>query len=118
MAVLSFKDINIIGLSACVPANTIVNRKYTKNFSPEEASLIVEKTGIEERRFALQGTTASDLCFFAAEQLLSELEIARSEIDVLIFVSQTADFRMPATSIILQDSLPPIAGPLSPLPII
>lgn len=105
MAFLSFDKVGIRGLAACVPANTIVNRNYTETFSAKDAALICDKTGIEERRFALPGTTASDLCFAAADKLLNELEIDRSEVDALIFVSQTADYRMPATAIIMQDRL-------------
>jgi len=105
MAFLKFESVGIKGLAACVPANKVINRNYTEIFSADEAELIVEKTGIEERRFALPGTTASDLCFEAANNLLDELKVDRSEIDALLFVSQTADYRMPASAIILQDRL-------------
>ena len=105
MAFLRFEKVGIMGLSACVPSNKVINRNYTEFFSSEDAELITEKTGIEERRFALPGTTSADLCFAAAAKLLKELEIDRSEVDALIFVSQTADYRMPASAIILQDRL-------------
>ena len=105
MALLNFDKVGIKGLAACVPANKIVNRHYTQTFSKKDAEAIVEKTGIEERRFALPGTTASDLCFEAADRLLNNLNVDRSDINVLLFVSQTADYRMPASAIILQDRL-------------
>jgi len=65
----------------------------------------VDKTGVEERRFTTEGQTASDLCFAAAEQLFLDNQIDTSEIDILLFVSQTPDYRMPATSISLQHRL-------------
>lgn len=105
MADLSFKGINIVGMAGAVPKNTIKNRAYTEFFDQAAVNDIVDKTGIEERRFVTGNTTASDLCFAAAEQLISDLGIEKSEIDILLFVSQTPDFRMPATSIILQDRL-------------
>ena len=105
MAFLRFDNVGIKGLAACVPENTVINRNYTQTFSAKDAALICDKTGIEERRFALSGTTASDLCYEAADKLLRELEVDRSEIDALLFVSQTADYRMPASAIILQDRL-------------
>ena len=105
MAFLSFENICIKGLAACVPANKVVNREYTQTFSAESASAIVDKTGIEERRFALLGTTASDLCYRAADNLLNDLNVDRSQVDVVLFVSQTPDYRMPASAIILQDRL-------------
>ena len=88
MALLKFKNVGIAGMAACVPANTINNYNYTAHFSAEEAKEVTDKTGILERRFALPGTTASDLCYAAAKKLISDLGIEKSEIDLLIFVSQ------------------------------
>lgn len=105
MPLLKFDHVGIRGLAGCVPRNAINNLEYTDHFSAEEAKEVVEKTGIYERRFAPDGMTASDLCFHAATKLLDDLEINRSEIDLVIFISQTPDYRMPATSIILQDRL-------------
>lgn len=105
MADLQFKNINIAGLAGAVPKNKINNREYTGHFSSSIVNDIVDKTGIEERRFAPEGMTASDLCFAAAEKLILDLQIHKDEIDVLIFVSQTPDYRMPATAITLQDRL-------------
>ena len=71
----------------------------------EEVKSAIQKTGIAERRVADEKTCASDLCCAAAEALLEEMSIDRNEIDVLIFVSQTPDYRMPVTGTILQDRL-------------
>jgi 3-oxoacyl-[acyl-carrier-protein] synthase-3 len=105
MAELSFKNIGITGIAAAVPKNTIDNYSYTKHFDATDVKDIVDKVGIKERRFAPSGMTASDLCFEAAKQLISDMDIDKSEIDLLIFVSQTPDYRMPATSISLQHRL-------------
>jgi 3-oxoacyl-[acyl-carrier-protein] synthase-3 len=105
MALLKFENVGIAGLAACVPSNTIYNKTYTENFSTEEASDIANKTGIIERRFALPGVTASDLCYAAAEKLIADLQIDKAEIDLIVFVSQTPDYRMPATSVLLQNRL-------------
>ena len=105
MALLKFDKVGISGMAACVPSNTIVNYNYTQNFSAEEAKEITDKTGILERRFALPGTTSSDLCYAAAEKLIADMQIDKSEIDLLVFVSQTPDYRMPATAVLLQNRL-------------
>ena len=105
MANLSFTNIGITGMAAAVPQNTIDNYSYTEFFPEEDVREIVDKVGIKERRFAPDGMCASDLCFAAAEQLISDLEINKEEIDLLIFVSQTPDYRMPATAITLQHRL-------------
>lgn len=105
MALLEFKNIGIKGIAAAVPKTVINNYEYTRYFPAEDVKDIVDKVGIYERRFADDDTCASDLCYHAAEKLIEDMKIDRSEIDLLVFVSQTADYRMPATSIILQDRL-------------
>ncbi|MDO9551560.1 3-oxoacyl-ACP synthase III family protein [Rhodonellum sp.] len=105
MAFLTFDQVGIRGIAAAVPANRIINREYTEFFSAADVADIVDKTGIEERRFAPDGMCASDLCQAAAERLIADLGIDKSEIDLLVFVSQTPDYRMPATAVLLQDRL-------------
>jgi 3-oxoacyl-[acyl-carrier-protein] synthase-3 len=61
--------------------------------------------GVETIYTAPEGTKASDLCAAAAERLISGLGWNPSDIGALIFISQTPDFQMPATSGILQDRL-------------
>ncbi|MCB9188345.1 MAG: ketoacyl-ACP synthase III [Flavobacteriales bacterium] len=48
---------------------------------------------------------ASDLCFEAAEKLLQELNWDKASIDIVIFVSQSSDYYLPATAILLQNRL-------------
>lgn len=105
MAILHFKDVGISAMAACVPHTVIDNYKYTKYFPEEDVRKVVDKVGIYERRFADAATCSSDLCFAAAEKLLQDNDVNRDEIDLLIFLSQTPDYRMPATSIILQERL-------------
>lgn len=105
MALLQYNGIGIAALSAAVPQRIINNLKYTEHFPAEEVKDVVEKVGVYERRFADEKTCASDLCFAAAEKLIEDNNIDRSEINLLVFLSQTPDYRMPATSIILQQRL-------------
>ncbi len=105
MAFLAFENVGIAALSAAVPKTVIDNYKYTQYFPADQVKEVVDKVGIYERRFADRHTCSSDLCFAAAERLFADNNIDRSEIDLLIFISQTPDYRMPATSVILQDRL-------------
>lgn len=105
MALLKYMDVGISGIAAAVPKNTIDNYNYTGHFQEKEVHKVVDKIGVYERRFADVDTCSSDLCFTAARNLFEEMEVVRSEIDVLLFVSQTPDYRMPATSVILQHRL-------------
>jgi 3-oxoacyl-[acyl-carrier-protein] synthase III len=105
MAYLEFENIGVAGIAAAVPRTIINNYDYTTYFPPEDVKEIVDKIGVKERRFADADTCSSDLCFAASEKLFADMNLDKNEIDILIFVSQTPDYRMPATSVILQHRL-------------
>jgi len=105
MAIVSFSGVGIKAMAAAVPPNKIDNYAYTQYFPADEVKEVVDKIGVYERRFADENTCSSDLCFAAAEKLFADNSIDRSEIDLLVFISQTPDYRMPATSVILQHRL-------------
>ena len=107
MAFLEFKNVRIAGIAAGVPKNVVSNytlkqgEDISVDYTPEA---FVEATGVKERRCS-DTLTTGDLCFAAAEQLIAELGWDKSEIEALVFVSQTADYFLPATACILQDRL-------------
>lgn len=106
MPIVTYKNVGIKALAACVPSRVIDNYHYDLDIWPEEeVKKVVDKVGVAERRFVDDGTCASDLCFAAAERLIADNNIDKSEINLLVFLSQTPDYRMPATSILLQDRL-------------
>lgn len=105
MAILKYNGVGITAMAGAVPSHVIENLKYTEHFPPEMVKEVVEKVGIYERRFADEKTCSSDLCFAAAQKLILDNNIDRDDIDLLVFISQTADYRMPATSITLQHRL-------------
>ncbi len=105
MALMTFNGVGITAIAGAVPHTVIDNYKYTRYFPEDQVKEVVDKVGIYERRFADENTCSSDLCFAAAERLIEDNNIDRSEIDLLVFISQTPDYRMPATSVLLQDRL-------------
>ncbi len=105
MALLTFKNVGISGLTAAVPGQVIDNYSHDQFFTRDEIREVVDKIGVKQRRFAGPDVCSSDLCFAAAEELINGMSIDRREIDLLIFISQTPDYRMPATSVLLQERL-------------
>ena len=105
MAFLTYEGIGVTAMAAAVPKKVINNYEYTEFFPADQVKEVVDKVGIFERRFADENTCSSDLCYAAAEKLIADNDINRSEIDLLVFISQTPDYRMPATSITLQHRL-------------
>lgn len=103
MSFLSIPNVKLVGLSACVP-KTIENNKliYAKWGGYDN---FVSTTGIAHHRKCDKDTCTSDLCFAAAEQLIEDLSWNKEEIDAIIFVTQTPDYILPATSCVLQNKL-------------
>ena len=104
MALFTVNNVKIVGFSATVPKYEESNWDYDA-LSASEQKLLIKTTGIEKRRIAQNGTTTSDLCFHSAKELILKLGWKPQEIELLIFVSQSPDYYLPATSIILQDRL-------------
>ncbi|MEG2403220.1 MAG: ketoacyl-ACP synthase III [Muribaculaceae bacterium] len=105
MAFLATENVTICGISACVPKNIEENLALPVFASNDDAVKFITSTGIERRHIADDSICTSDLCYNAAEKLISELKWEKSDIDCLIFVTQTPDYILPATSCILQDRL-------------
>ena len=104
MAIFQVPNINIAGISACVPEDEYNNNNYDW-ISEKERQTLIKVIGVEKKRHAKKGTTTSDLCFVAANNLINELNWDRSEIDLLLFVSQSRDYIIPATAGLLQERL-------------
>ncbi len=104
MATFSIPQVRVAGISAVVPKREVSNHDYHW-ISKKEREMLIKTTGVEKRRFVEKGTIASDLCCAAADKLIDELGWDRNEIQLLIFVSQSKDYILPASSPMLQDRL-------------
>lgn len=104
MALFSIQNVALRGVASCVPKTIDENANYSL-FNCEDAEKFSSSTGIYHRRVADENTTSSDLCYHAAEKLIAELGWAKESIECLVFVTQTPDYILPATSCILQNRL-------------
>ena len=71
MAYIHIPNVTIKGISACVPKQVIKNESLNHIFPEEELKKTIESVGIKERRISNENICASDLCYNAAEKLLS-----------------------------------------------
>ncbi|MBP9742037.1 MAG: ketoacyl-ACP synthase III [Burkholderiales bacterium] len=101
----SINKLKLLGISSCVPKKTIQLSDFYELFGENEVNRIAMSTGINSVRIATIEMTASDMCVHAAMNLITALNIDKNEIDGIVFISQTPDFVMPATSCILQNRL-------------
>ncbi|MAZ93712.1 MAG: ketoacyl-ACP synthase III [Bacteroidales bacterium] len=104
MSIFQVPNINLAGISACVPEKIFSNHDYDW-ISEKEREVLIKTIGVSKKHHAKKGLTTSDLCYVAADRLLNELEWDRSDIDLLVFVSQSRDYIIPATAGLLQDKL-------------
>ncbi len=93
----------IAGISVCVPKNVINNKN---RLQIKDKDQFINLTGVkkhyldEKKKF-----NTSDLCLRAAEEIIKRLNWKKKDINFLIFVSQSRDYVLPASSCILQEKL-------------
>lgn len=104
MAKMEIENVAIRGIATCVPEDINEVSDYTL-FSETEKKNFIQTVGVQRRRFAKKGTCASDLGVFATEKLLDALNWEKQSIDAIIMVTQSPDYPIPATAIIMQERL-------------
>jgi len=98
-------NIAITGISCAVPSKTISIEAFKKRFGEEAVDKYVDIVGVKELRVLADKQTASDLGYVAARELLNKKELAEDEIDGIIFVSLSPDYRRPSTACVIHNRL-------------
>ena len=101
---IKIDKVKVVGISCCVPQE-IAHNKDVLGYDQERIEKIITSTGVSKKRISPLGCCSSDLCFEAAIDLLKKTNIKKEDVGVLIFVSQTPDYRLPASACVLQNRL-------------
>jgi 3-oxoacyl-[acyl-carrier-protein] synthase-3 len=88
-----------------LPERVETNQELIAGFPGWTSEKIFNKTGIRSRHVLSEGQTPGDLALGLCEEMLDRHEIGRSEIDLLLFCTQSPDYFLPSTACILQDRL-------------
>lgn len=104
MSYLVIEHVAIKGIAAAVPSQSIDNLGY-EHVPMAERELFVKTTGIKERRVAPQSMSTSDMCYEPALQLLKKINWEPGDVDVIIMVTQSPDYFIPGSAVILQHKL-------------
>lgn len=99
------KNVQIKAVNSWLPSNSLEMLSLGSLYGEFEVNTIMKATGVNRVRIANKDMTSADMCRKAAEALFEQEGIGREEIDGLVFVSQTPDYILPATSILLQEKL-------------
>ena len=105
MAKIQFNNVGIRAVCACVPKNKQKTKELSYFLNDEAIAGLENSTGIKERRLTTPDICTSDLCYEAAKKIIEDNDVKPESIDMLLFMSQTADYKIPTTSTILQSKL-------------
>lgn len=105
MALSTLHNVRFAGMASCVPKRVVSNLEDCPPSQRSERERLVRNIGIQTRRLCPDWQCFSDLAQVATEKLLEDLQWQREEIDALIVVTQSPDYPIPSTAIILQDRL-------------
>ena len=102
-----FKNCKITAIKSVVPKDFINIDDEIRFFDNSQKKLDRAKKmlGYGKRHICDKYTTAVDLSYDAANRLINELNIDRKEIDTLLFLSQSHDYRSPASASVLHGKL-------------
>lgn len=95
----------IQAISYSLPEYELSNEQITKLHPEWPIDKIFSKTGIKKRHIAATTEYSLELAIKAGRRLFSEHNINPTDIDFIIFCSQTPKYLIPTSSCILQDTL-------------
>lgn len=95
----------IKAISYYIPQQVLSNENLIKEFPEWTVEKVASKVGINTRYISSSDETAGDMALKAAEQLFTEHEIERNDVDFVLLCTQSPDYFLPSTACILQDKL-------------
>jgi 3-oxoacyl-[acyl-carrier-protein] synthase-3 len=101
----SIDNVCVSSVATCVPSEIIDLMDLGKKNGFSEVERVCKTTGIYSLRQASAEVTTSDLCLRAAQLIFDNETGLKESIDGIVFVSQTADYKLPQTSHIIQNKL-------------
>jgi 3-oxoacyl-[acyl-carrier-protein] synthase-3 len=95
----------IKAISYYLPEQIVTNEDLVKEFPEWTVEKVAGKVGVNQRHIAATDETASDLATKAAEKLFAEHNIDRSNVDFLLFCTQSPDYFLPTSACLIQNRL-------------
>jgi 3-oxoacyl-[acyl-carrier-protein] synthase III len=102
----------ISGTGFYVPPRRVTNEALRTEYGIDTTNeWIVQRTGIEERRFADEGVGTADLGVHAAEAAIARAGIQKHDLDMIILATLSPDHCFPGSGVFLQQKLGLCDGP-------
>ncbi len=102
----------ISGTGGFVPPRVVTNDDLRTQFGIDTThDWIVQRTGIEERRYAEDGVGSADLAVHAAEAAIERAGIQKTDLDMIVFATLSPEHCFPGSGVYLQQKLGLCDGP-------
>lgn len=105
MLVNRFSGIKVKGLACAVPNNWISVESLKDGENDAVLDRFIKNTSVLGHYECAEKQTASDLCCAAANAIIEQKQIDRSQIGVLVFATQYPDYKVPSTACVIQNRL-------------
>ena len=99
------RGIRFSGMACAVPENIVSNENFKVTFGEEQILKFEKMVGVKERCIAALDERTSTLALVAARRLLAGGYMDPASVDAVLFVSQTPDYKLPATACVVQNAL-------------
>ena len=101
----SLIDVGIAGYGCAIPERSVDNHYFTRFFETSD-EWIVQRTGIQARRWLKDDEKPSDLFTTASERCLENAGVTAKDVDLIILATVSGDhLGVPATACIVQENL-------------
>lgn len=87
-----------------VPSRVVTNHELAKLMETSN-EWIIERTGIEERRWVVEGETGATLATAASKQAIERAGLQPRDIDLIVYATLSPDFNFPGTGVFVQRAL-------------
>jgi len=93
-----------MGIGMSVPKKVVTNHDLSKVMETSH-EWIVERSGIEERRWVSDGETGASLATAASQEAIKKAGLEPKDIDLLIYATLSPDYNFPGTGVFVQRNL-------------
>ncbi len=94
----------LLGIGMSVPTRVVTNHELATRMETSN-EWIVERTGIEERRWVSDGETGATLATAASKQAIERSGLRPRDIDMIVYATLSPDFNFPGTGVFVQRAL-------------
>lgn len=105
MSLQKIENVRIAAISAAVPAHVVETLGHPAFSGEEETRKYMENVGVRRRHINLSSRCCSDFCMAAAEKCMESVGWEKETINLMVFVSQYADYVLPATACVLHGKM-------------